>query len=178
MGQTLERPPKTMMEVFQTLPEGTLVELIENALYLSPSPNYKHQKLLQFIFRHLSSRITDNNSGEVILAPFDVYLDESANAVQPDIIVVLNENFGIINESGHIHGVPDLLVEVLSEGNKDHDLIRKKDLYERFGVKEYWIVDPETKLAMVYQLRKGKYQLLGEKNGSIESELLDLKLTF
>ncbi len=65
--------------------------------------------------------------------PFDVYLDEEYTAVQPEIIVILKENEGIINN--HTYGVPDILIEVLSEGNRDHDLVTKKELYQKFGVK-------------------------------------------
>lgn len=64
----------------------------------------------------------------MFLLPFDVYLDEQSNAVQPDIIVVLNENKKIIDPNGHIHGVPDLLVEILSPGNRGFDLIGKRSL--------------------------------------------------
>lgn len=64
----------------------------------------------------------------MFLPPFDVYLDEQSNAVQPDIIVVLNENKKIIDPNGHIHGVPDLLVEILSPGNRGFDLIGKRSL--------------------------------------------------
>jgi Uma2 family endonuclease len=91
---------------------------------------------------------------------------------------VLEDNRNIIDPNGHIHGVPDLLVEVLSPGNKDHDLIKKKDLYERFGVKEYWIIDPETKLALCFQLVSGKYVKAGEEIGLIQSILLKLKIQF
>ena len=81
--------------------------------------------------------------GEVYTAPFDVYLDEHVNAVQPDIVFVSAAKLSIIDR--YIHGVPDLIVEVLSDGNEDHDRIRKKALYERFGVSEYWIIDAATK---------------------------------
>lgn len=113
----------------------------------------------------------------VYISPLDVFLDETNNAVQPDIIVVLNQNKRInIDDDGHIHGVPDMIVEVLSPGNKDHDLIRKKDLYERFGVKEYWAVDPETRLALGYMLEKNLYKQTGEDIGLIRSPLLGIEI--
>ncbi|MBR10158.1 MAG: hypothetical protein CMP48_21015 [Rickettsiales bacterium] len=77
-----------------------------------------------------------------------------------------------------MHGVPDLLVEVLSPGNKDHDLIRKKDLYERFGVKEYWIADPDTNLVLGYQLVNKLYEKIHEEIGTFQSPLLDLSFSF
>lgn len=173
MSSTITTPPRTMMEVYQSLPEGTLAELIDNQLYMSPSPLYQHQNLLFEISKEISIRLA--GKGEVLIAPMDVYLDDSRNAVQPDIIVILNANKDIINPKGHIHGVPDLLVEVLSPGNKDHDLSTKKALYEKFGVKEYWIVDPETRMFLGFQLKDAKYQKVHEQIGRFDSELLGLK---
>ncbi|HMR57810.1 MAG TPA: hypothetical protein PKC10_10835, partial [Cyclobacteriaceae bacterium] len=66
----LESPPRTIMEVYKSLPEGTLAELVDNVLYMSPSPIYKHQRVLQDLFRKLSTSIIDTNKGEVIIAPF------------------------------------------------------------------------------------------------------------
>ncbi len=171
-------PPRTIMEVYQTLPEGTLAEIINNQIFMSPSPLSKHQKLLNRINNRLYNYFEATGLGEVFTSPLDVYLDETSNAVQPDIIVVLKDNFNIINENGHIHGTPDLLVEILSPGNKEYDLIKKKDLYERFGVKEYWIVDPETKLALVYKLVGETYQGIGDDIGSITSHLIQTKIDF
>jgi Uma2 family endonuclease len=108
----------------------------------------------------------------------DVYLDERETAVQPDLIVILNDGNAEVKEAGHIHGVPDLLVEVLSKGNNKHDLITKKDLYEKFGVKEYWVVDPETKLAIIFSLKDGKYTLIDEQIASITSPLLSYSFSF
>ena len=166
------------MEVYQMLPEGTLAEIINNQIFMSPSPLLKHQKILNKINNQLYNFFEANGLGEVFTAPLDVYLDETSNAVQPDIIVVLKENFKIINENGPIHGIPDLLVEILSPNNKEYDLIKKKDLYEHFGIKEYWIVDPETKLALVYKLQEGKYQSIGDDIGSINSYLLNTRVEF
>lgn len=165
-------PPRTIMEVYKMLPEGTLAELIDGNIYMSPSPLSRHQIVLNKLNVQLYSLLEDGRVGNVYISPLDVYLDEERNAVQPDLIVVLKGGNAVVKEEGHIHGVPDLLVEVLSKGNNKHDLILKKELYERFGVKEYWIVDPDTKLAMVFVLESGKYQVVGEKIGRIESPML------
>jgi Uma2 family endonuclease len=166
------------MEVYQMLPEGTLAEIINNQIFMSPSPLSKHQKILNRINNRLYNYFELNGLGEVFTAPLDVYLDETSNAVQPDIIIVLKENSSIIREHGHIHGVPDLLIEVLLPGNREYDLIKKKDLYEHFGVKEYWIIDPETKLALIYKLLDGRYQSIGDNIGSIHSHLLETTIEF
>ncbi len=166
------------MEVYKNLPEGTLAELIENVIYMSPSPVSTHQRVLNKINNVLFTYLEEQSAGEVFVAPFDVYLDESSNAVQPDIIVVLKANANIVEPNGHIHGVPDLLIEILSPGNKDHDLVKKKELYERFGVKEYWVVDPQTNQTQGFQLKDKTYHVLFEGKANIQSVLLNLSFVF
>jgi Uma2 family endonuclease len=178
MKPVFKNPPRTIMEVYKNLPEGTLAELIDDVIYMSPSPVKNHQKTLQTIFRRLSESIEDNGKGEIIIAPFDVYLDPTSNAVQPDISVILPHNTGQSEPDGHFHGVPDIIIEILSPGNKDHDLIKKKALYERFGVKEYWIVDPQSKVSIGYTLQNARFKSLGESRNSIVIRLLDLTINF
>jgi Uma2 family endonuclease len=178
MAETIIVPPRTLMEVYQMLPEGTLAELIDNVLYMSPSPLFNHQITITRLLSKIHSFLEKNGSGIVLAAPFDVYLDETSNAIQPDIIVVPNDQLDIINREGHIHGVPAMLVEILSPGNKSHDLITKKDLYERFGVKEYHIVDPETKLVITFELAEGKFQKTKELIGKLSSSILQQEFEF
>lgn len=179
MKNTLERPPRTIMEVFKGLPEGTLAELIDNVIYMSPSPVYRHQEVLFEIASKLRENLKSDQSGKVVIAPFDVYLDDSSNAVQPDIVVILTGNKGILNEDGHFHGVPDLIIEILSQGNSDHDLVVKKNLYQRFGVKEYWIVNPENRISIGYSLEKNnQYAKFSEVSGEINSRLVSLSFKF
>ena len=165
------------MEVYKSLPEGTLAEVIDNQIYMSPSPVYIHQEILIEIASQLRVNLK-KSGGAVIIAPFDIYLDESSNAVRPDIVVLLRDNSGKLNYNGHFHGTPDVLVEILSPKNKDHDLVRKKELYERFAVKEYWIVDPENKLATVFELVNNRYQRAAENVGMLESKLLGTSVLF
>ncbi|MFZ6013370.1 MAG: Uma2 family endonuclease [Bacteroidota bacterium] len=165
------------MEVYKMLPEGTLAELIEGSIYMSPSPNTNHQRITGKLYRLLSDFVEDNSLGEVFSPPYDVYLDEHSNAVQPEVIFVGNKNKRIIKKDC-IHGVPDLLIEGLSKGNKNHDTVRKKQLYEKFGVREYWIVDPETKETMGYSLKNKIYIECGRYRGKIKSVLLDHEFNF
>jgi Uma2 family endonuclease len=178
MEITIERPPRTMMEVYEMLPEGTLAELIENQIYMSPAPNFAHQKTVKAIVKRLDKMVEETGRGTVIFAPYDVKLDITKNVVQPDVVVILKTNPDQIDERGHYRGVPDLLVEVLSPGNKDYDLITKKDLYEKFGVKEYWIVDQETKLAIGFALSGNTYTKISEEIGKISSPLLCADFSF
>ena len=178
MKEIIERPPRTIMEVYKTLPVGTLAELIDNIIYMSPSPISKHQVILNKINVQVYNHLEKNNTGIVYMSPLDVYLDEKSNAVQPDLSVVLFEGKANVDEDGYIHGAPDLIVEVLSPGNSKYDLVKKKELYEHFGVKEYWIVDPETKQTRGFQLQKGKYILISDQIGKMESPLLGIIILF
>jgi Uma2 family endonuclease len=173
--ETLLSPPRTMMEVFDMLPEGTLAELIDNQLYMAPSPIYDHQDTLGEIYVQLRKFLS--GKGVVVMAPFDVKLDPTRNAVQPDLTVILNSNPNQIKE-GRYFGTPDFIVEILSPGNKDHDLITKKDLYEKFGVKEYWVIDPETKLALGFSYQDSRLGKFSEMIAKIQSRLLQAEFNF
>jgi Uma2 family endonuclease len=170
MKNDIQTPPRTAMEVFKMLPEGTLCEVINGQLFMSPSPFTQHQMIITELLSALHILLKSKKMGHVFTAPYDVYLDEYANAVQPDIIVVLKENENIIKD--HIHGVPDIIIEVLSQGNKNHDLIKKRELYEQFGVKEYFIIEPDTKLVRSFKLLSGKYISETEQTARLTSTLL------
>jgi Uma2 family endonuclease len=178
MQETIVYPPRTIMEVFKMLPEGTLAEVIDKTLYMSPTPVTAHQRIISKLIIQIGGHLEKLNPGEIFTAPFDVFLDEESNAVQPDILVVLNESKHIIDEASTIHGVPDLIIEVLSPGNKKHDLITKKALYEKFGVKEYWVVDPTEKRAIGFELKNNKYEEFFNSKGELKSNLLGSSFYF
>ncbi len=113
-----------MMEVYRGLPEGTQAELIDATIYISTSRVRAHQRTVAILSSRMILYAEEKEIGEVYTAPFDVYLDEHANAVQPDIVFVSAAKLSIIDR--YIYGVPDLIVEVLSDGNEDHDRIKKK----------------------------------------------------
>jgi len=169
--------PRTAMEVFNMLPEGTLCEVIDNTLYMSPSPTTQHQQLLTDIATDLNYFARKNNSGKVLIAPCDVYLDDEQSIVQPDILFVKKDREHIIEKKG-IMGAPDLVIEILST-NKTHDQERKLELYERNAVPEYIIIDPETKQLWHYLLQDGKY--LPQPNiatGKAHIKQLDFEVVF
>ena len=170
-------PPRTIMEVFKMLPEGTRVELINETLYMSPAPKTNHQKIIFKIARLLADFIEKKIGGEVYLAPCNVYLDETSNAVQPDVFYISEENKTIIHPDG-IHGSPDFIIEVLSLSNSKYDLETKKELYERFKVQEYWIVDPAESTAKGFTLSKGKYKTIKSSKGKIASSLFNHVFAF
>lgn len=147
---------------------------------MHPSPVFAHQSLIKSLARQFFEKVEDVHKGLVFFAPYDVYLDEECNAVQPDIVVVLQENRYIIDPEGHIHGVPDMLIDILSAGTEDHDvkLALRRDLYERVGVREYWVIDPETRLATGYILNNARYKCVAENTGIINCSLLQTSFMF
>jgi Uma2 family endonuclease len=176
MSKTISSPPHTVMEVYKMLPEGTLAELIDGKIYRSPSPVTDHQRIISRLLSKIFIYVEEKGLGDVFVAPFDVYLDEHANAVQPDLIFVSKANAHIIKD--HIHGVPDLLIELLSPGNKSHDTVTKKNLYEKFAVQEYWIIDPSSKEAIGYQLVNSHYVEIEKSTGYISSIVLNHRFDF
>jgi len=170
MQTLIQSPPRSLMEVFKMLPEGTRAELINDTLYMSPAPYTNHQEISALLLTSLLNYIRKKKLGKAYSSPIDVYLNNK-NAYQPDLIVILKENFSIIKENG-IYGAPDLVVEILSPGTKNFDLVRKKRIYEKSGVKEYWIVDPATKECTGFQLSEEKYIEFKKEKGKLSSALL------
>ena len=172
-----QRPPRTTMEVFKMLPEGTRCELIEGIIYMSPAPTIDHQSVIVTLTGSLFNFAKKTKSGRVFTGPIDVYFDSERNAFQPDLIFITNSRSSIIKEDG-IYGAPDLVVEILSPGTKNLDLTKKKKIYEKSGVKEYWVVDPETKLAIGFEWKENGYVKISEEIGKIQSRLLKEDFNF
>ncbi len=169
MKAILETPPRTLMQVFKNLPEGTLAQLIEDHLVMSPAPLDRHQKLLSKLHLLLGNFIEMHQLGEIRFSPYDVYFDEK-NAFQPDIVFISKERTHLIEEDG-LHGAPDLVIEVLSPSNFKYDQNEKKEVYERCGVKEYWIVDPTSRQVQGFKLVRGTFEELPVATGIIASTL-------
>lgn len=103
-----------------------------------------------------------------------MYFDEETAGVQPDLLFVSNDRDFIIEKGNGIVGAPDLVVRILSSGSVDKDRVLKKDVYEQFAVKEYWVVDPVWKSVEVYRMENDRYDLFSfaEKEGIIKSSVL------
>jgi Uma2 family endonuclease len=129
------------------LPGERRFELIEGDLHMTPSPAVLHQKIVMAIAFELMKYNEARQAGTVLTAPLDVYLSETT-VVQPDILFITGARKAIITENC-IQGPPDLVVEVLSSATSSHDRITKKSLYGKYGVREYWIVDPPAKTAEI-----------------------------
>ncbi|OCX50485.1 hypothetical protein BEL04_22145 [Mucilaginibacter sp. PPCGB 2223] len=170
--------PSTAIDIYRALPEGTRCEVIFNELSMSPSPGSEHQLILMEISGQLYSLLKQTKSGKVIPAPMDVYLNDTLSVVQPDILVILSKNLDFIKPDG-VYGAPDLIIEILSSGNRLHDTQKKKALYEKVGVKEYFIVDPENKEVELFTINpSGVYVSSYQQKSTIKSTLLNCELHF
>lgn len=175
--ETYIKPPRTGMEAFELMPEGTFCQLINDVLIMSPAPTPNHQSAVGIIYEKISGFVRTQKLGKVFFSPIDVYLNEK-NIFQPDIVFISKDRSGIIDWKKGIMGAPDLVIEILSKGNEKYDLTEKKAVYEASGVKEYWVVDPSTKWCEGFILQNEKYQSLGEGNGQLTIRILDLAISF
>ena len=154
--------------------DGKRHEIIEGDHYMTPAPRRKHQRVSGRLFVALSGFTASRRLGEVYAAPFDVVLSDE-NVVQPDLLFLSAARAGISTED-NIQGAPDLIVEILSESSRKKDEVTKRKLYERFGVQEYWVVDPELEIVKIFRRAQQGYgraiELSKEANDVLTTDLL------
>jgi len=128
-------------------------ELIEGELFVSRAPGLPHQIVIQNFQIALADYLKSNPIGRVVPGAGAVFSDY--DAVIPDLAFVSNEQWSDIVTNDRFNAAPDLVIEVMSPGkeNRDRDLLVKRQLYAKYGVAEYWIVDPENRLVEIYRLR-------------------------
>jgi Uma2 family endonuclease len=148
-------------------------EVIEGELLMAPAPDVQHQDVLGDFWIALRQYVKEKNLGRVYFAPIDVILGEE-NVVQPDILFIAGERLGIVHRRG-IMGRPDLAVEILSSSSFYRDRYEKRILYERFGIPEYWIVDPANRTIEVFVLEEGEYRLFScvSEKGTVTSNVIE-----
>lgn len=129
-------------------------EIIDGDLIVTPSPIVRHQKAVGNIFFRLES-YSRQSGGGAFVAPLDVYFADD-NVVEPDVLFVGQGRSGQITGK-YIKDAPDLVVEVSSPSNRRLELVRKRELYQRFGVPEYWYIDLEADRVEVYRLAVASY---------------------
>jgi Uma2 family endonuclease len=144
---------------YQQLPEDKRYEILNGELFVVPAPNIRHQRVAIRLQLRLFQHVEKNGLGELLEAPCDVLLSEE-NVVQPDILFVAKARLRIIGKT-NIPGAPDLVVEILSPGTRQKDLAIKRKIYARFGVQEYWIVDPDASTVEVLIREKSGYITAG-----------------
>lgn len=152
-GSTVVKTEERLYTIadIEALPEGERAELIDGRMYMMASPTATHQRLIGFLHVEFYNYIKDKKGKcEVFLSPFAVYLNETNNYVEPDLIVVCEKDK--VDEKG-CHGGPDLAIEIVSPSSRRMDYAIKLFKYRTYGVREYWIVDPEKERVQVYNLK-------------------------
>ena len=153
-----ETKKKYTVDDYMLLEEGAPFQLINYDLVRSPSPVPIHQVIAMKISQAMSNYLdSKNNKGLLVQAPLDVKFDDG-NILQPDILYVAEERVAALVKD-RIEGAPDLVIEILSPSNAYYDLRTKKDIYEKYGVKEYIIIDPIQQTSELYALKDGAYYL-------------------
>jgi Uma2 family endonuclease len=143
--------------------DGKRYELHEGELSMTPAPGSRHQQVSRNLFVLLHRHVTSKRLGEVLYAPLDCILSD-ITVVQPDIVFLASDRRGLISPRG-IEGPPTLVIEILSPSTTQIDRTTKLQLYARYGVPYYWIVEPEPIGIEVYGVRGTAYELLARAAG-------------
>ncbi len=151
--------------------DGRRHEIIDGEHYVTPSPNTRHQDLVGRLHLALGNFLRANPSlGRVFLAPFDVIFTFH-DIVEPDLLVIAGDQLEILTDR-NVQGAPALVIEVLSPGTRKRDEQIKRRLFERGGVREYWLVDPEPALIKVYRRNaEGGFERMAELTAEGEADL-------
>jgi Uma2 family endonuclease len=130
--------------------DGKRHEIIDGEHYVTPCPNTRHQRLVGRLYAEFVFYLRDHpNAGEAFLAPFDVVFTDF-DVVEPDLLFVAADQIDIITPK-NIRGAPAIVIEILSAGTRKIDEKIKYRLFERAGVREYWLVDPELDVIKVFR---------------------------
>ena len=153
-------------DAYAAMPDdGRRYEIVEGVLYMTPAPGIEHQASALRFGSNLYVNVELAGLGRVFPAPCDVELSPGT-VVQPDVIVILKANLGIITPT-RIVGAPDLVIEIASPGTVGYDRRVKQDAYARAGVREYWLADPYARTIEVLMLENGAYRSVGVFTGAV-----------
>jgi Uma2 family endonuclease len=158
---------------YRQLPDDKRYEIIDGELYMVKSHGSLHQVVLRNLQSLVWPFVRDHQLGQVLFGPLDVILSEE-DIVQPDLIYVSRERQEIISEHG-CEGVPDLVVEVTSLATSNLDRQQKRELYAKYGVQEYWLVDPVARSIDQMELQGEKLALRGSyfrKDERVTSQII------
>ena len=152
--------------------DGNHYELIEGELFVSRAPSLIHQTVVLNLSAEIRDFLLENPIGKVYPGPGVIFSDFSG--VIPDIVYISNERLGKIASGDRIEGAPDLVIEVLSPGadNERRDRHAKRQLYAKYGVKEYWIIDPQKATIQIYRSPKLRLAATFTKKDEVTSPLL------
>jgi len=159
--------------------DGKRHELIDGEHYVTPSPNRKHQAIAWNLTTIIGPYLESHPVGRAFVAPFDVVFS-NFDVVEPDLLFISSARLEVLTTT-NVQGAPNLVVEIGSPSTRQRDETIKRKLYERFGVEEYWVIDPEIEAIAVYRRVSESYQrvleLAVERNDTLTTPLLpDLTL--
>lgn len=152
-GSTVFKEGGYTLRDYLSLPDDQRVELIDGVFYDMAAPTTVHQAIAGFLYKYLLDHVLEHGGPCMpFIAPVDVQLDQDdRTVVQPDVLIVCDRS---LYRNGRIFGAPDLLVEILSPATRRKDLQLKLYKYANAGVREYWIIDPDRKVIIVYKLEE------------------------
>jgi Uma2 family endonuclease len=168
-------PIRFTYEDYLAFPEdGRRHELIDGEHIVTPAPTRMHQEISGRLFAAIWKHLEVHPLGKVYYSPIDVILSDT-DVVQPDIVFVSNERRDVL--ATWIHGAPDLAIEIVSPSSRRLDEVTKRGLFEKFGVREYWVVDPEFETVRVHRRgHAGAFvrlaELARERNEVLDTPLL------
>jgi Uma2 family endonuclease len=136
--------------------DGKRHELIDGEHYVTPSPNTKHQAVSGNLFFLLRRWLEQHPVGRVFYAPFDIVFTQF-DIVEPDLLYMSNERAAAILTAKHVTGAPEIVIEIGSPGTRKRDETIKRRLYERSGVSEYWVIDPDLDVVRVYRREQDRF---------------------
>lgn len=162
---------------YKQFEEGDPHQLINGKLIAlgEPAPTYGHQGIVTDILTQIRFFLKNSPIGEVRCAPIAVYFDEK-NVLQPDIVFVSNKRNNIIHDDG-LHGAPDMIIEILSPSTSYYDTNIKKSIYEKYDVKEYWIINPDNDEVIGYENIDLKFQEFYRGYEKFSSKVLKLDIS-
>lgn len=167
---------------YRKLPEGAKYELIDGEIIEKenpnmPGPKIRHQAVSTRLVIGLGRHIVENGLGLLLHAPADVYFD-AENAFQPDILFVAEGRVETLVQEDGVYGAPDLVIEILSPSTGYYDLKSKFQVYEKYGVREYFIVDHKDDEVIGYRNEGGRFGEFFRERGRLRSELLNCEISF
>ncbi len=154
-------PRKLTYDDYVLIPEdGQRHEILDGEHYVSPAPLTRHQRISSKLHVRLGSFVETHRLGWVLAAPTDAVLSPY-DVVQPDLLFISGERLEIVTEA-NVQGAPDLIVEIFSKKTRQQDEGTKRKSYERYAVREYWMLDPDQSSAHVYRRIGNRLRLVAE----------------
>jgi len=180
MNTSLVSRPFTYDDYLALPDDGKRYQVIEGEISMTPAPSPRHQEIQADLCARMVLHVREHLLGKVYVSPIDVALS-MVDIVQPDILFVAKDRMDIVAKK-NIVGIPNLIVEILSPSSVERDRVEKMTLYERYGLPEYWIVDPDSQTVDVYlsaanRLEKVETLKVGEELHSRQIPGLVLELS-